>query len=163
MGWVEYLEAEELEITCGGIEIIFLAMERNTLITGNGKTKKIKVSFLKIIPNPKDNKTLGNLMAKFYKDGTVWIMVPVRKAYNYISRAKAIEPKLKGELMADNKVNKANEVDLPLNNLLVGGVNNIKIIIKTETQLSLAIRFSKPKMVQVIDLLSSNKEEVETL
>jgi len=114
-------------------------MEWNTLITSNSKTKKIKVSFLKIILNPKDNKTFGNLIAKFYKDRIVWIIVPVRKAYNYILRAKAIEPKLKGELVADNKVNKANKVDLPLNNLLISGVNNTKIIIKTETQLLLAI------------------------
>jgi hypothetical protein len=60
-------------------------------------------------------------------------MVLVRKVYNYILRAKAIEPKLKEELIVNNKVNKANKVDLPLNNLLVGGVNNTKIIIKTET------------------------------
>jgi hypothetical protein len=114
-------------------------MERNTLITSNSKTKKIKVLFLKIIPNPKDNKTLGNLIVKFYKDGTVWIIVLIRKAYNYILRAKAIEPKLKEELVADNKVNKANKVDLLLNNLLISGVNNTKIIIKMETQLLLAI------------------------
>jgi hypothetical protein len=139
IGWAEYLEAEELEITRGGIEIIFLAMERNTLITGNGKTKKIKVSFSKMIPNPEDDKTLGNLMAKFHKDGTVWIMVPVRKAYNYISRAKAMEPKLKGEPVADDEVDKADEVDLPLNDLSVGGVDNTKIIVKTEPQLLLAI------------------------
>jgi 6-phosphogluconate dehydrogenase (decarboxylating) len=122
-------------------------MEQNTLITSNGKTKKIKVLFSKMILNPKDNKTLRNLIAKFYKDGTVWIMVPVKKAYNYILRAKAIELKLKGELVADDKVNKANKVDLPLNNLLVNNVNNTKIIIKTKTQLLLAIQFSKPKMV----------------
>jgi hypothetical protein len=65
------LEAEELEITCGGIEIIFLAVERNVLITGNSKTKKTKVLFLKMIPNPEDDKTLRNLMGKFYKDGIV--------------------------------------------------------------------------------------------
>jgi 6-phosphogluconate dehydrogenase (decarboxylating) len=91
------------------------------------------VLFLKIILNPKDNKTLRNLMAKFYKDKIVWIMVLIRKVYNYILRAKAIELKLKRELVVDNKVNKANKVDLPLNNLLVSSVNNIKIIIKTET------------------------------
>jgi len=64
--------------------------------------------------------------------------------------------------VANNKVNKANEVDLPLNNLSVSGINNIKIIIKTKPQLSSAIRFSKPKIVQVINLLSSDKEEVKT-
>jgi hypothetical protein len=68
---VEYLEAEELEITYRGIKIIFLIVEQNVLITGNSKTKKIKVLFLKIIPNPKDNKTLGNLIRKFYKDRIV--------------------------------------------------------------------------------------------
>jgi 6-phosphogluconate dehydrogenase (decarboxylating) len=130
---VEYLEVKELKITYKGIEIIFLIIEQNTLITSNGKTKKIKVLFLKIILNPKDNKTLRNLMAKFYKDKIVWIMVLIRKVYNYILRAKAIELKLKRELVVDNKVNKANKVDLPLNNLLVSSVNNIKIIIKTET------------------------------
>jgi 6-phosphogluconate dehydrogenase (decarboxylating) len=130
---VEYLEVKELKITYKGIEIIFLIIEQNTLITSNGKTKKIKVLFLKIILNPKDNKTLRNLIAKFYKDKIVWIMVLIKKVYNYILRAKAIELKLKGELVVDNKVNKANKVDLPLNNLLVSSVNNIKIIIKTET------------------------------
>jgi hypothetical protein len=44
-----------------------------------------------------------------------------------------MELKLKRELVINNKVNKANKVDLPLNNLLVSGINNIKIIIKTET------------------------------
>jgi hypothetical protein len=68
---VEYLEVEKLEITYKGIEIIFLIIERNTLIISNGKTKKIKVLFLKIIPNLKDNKTFRNLMAKFYKDRIV--------------------------------------------------------------------------------------------
>ena len=86
-----------------------------------------------MILNPKDNKTLGNLIAKFYKDRTVWIIVPVKKVYNYILRAKAIELKLKRELVIDNKVDKANKVDLPLNNLLIDSINNIKIIIKIET------------------------------
>jgi hypothetical protein len=36
------------------------------------------------------------------------------------------------ELVADNKVNKANEVDLLLNSLLVNSINNIKVIIKKE-------------------------------
>jgi hypothetical protein len=115
-----------------------------------------------MIPNPKDNKTLRNLMAKFYKDGTVWIIVPVKKAYNYISRAKAIEPiepKVKGEPVAHNK---ADEADLPLNDLLVGGINSIGVIIKKEPQLSSVVQFSKPKKVQVINLVSSD-EEVETL
>jgi hypothetical protein len=129
-------------------------VERNTLITRNSKSKKIKVLFSKMILNPKDNKTLRNLMAKFYKDGIVWIMVLVKKAYNYIPRAKVIEPmepKVKGEPVvepvADDEVDKANEVDLPLNSLLVDGIDNIKVIIKKEPQLSLAIRFSKPKKV----------------
>jgi hypothetical protein len=59
---VEYLEAEELKITYRGIKIIFLIIEQTSPITSNGKTKKTKVSFSKIIPNPEDNKTLGNLM-----------------------------------------------------------------------------------------------------
>jgi hypothetical protein len=116
-----------------------------------------------MILNPKDNKTLRNLIAKFYKDRTVWIMVLVKKAHNYIPRAKVIELmelKVKGELVVDNEVNKANEVDLPLDNLLVGSINNIKVIVKKEPRLSLVIRFSKPKKVQVINLLLSN-EEVE--
>jgi hypothetical protein len=64
-------------------------------------------------------------------------MVPVKKAHNYIPRAKVmelIEPKVKGEPVvepvADDEVNKANEVDLPLNSLLVNGINNTKVIIK---------------------------------
>jgi hypothetical protein len=129
-------------------------VEQNTLITRNNKSKKIKVLFLKMISNPKDNKTLRNLMAKFHKDRIVWIIVFVKKAHNYIPRAKVmepIEPKVKGkpvvELMADNKVDKANKIDLPLNSLLVNGINNIKVIIKKEPQLSLVIRFSKPKKV----------------
>jgi 6-phosphogluconate dehydrogenase (decarboxylating) len=90
------------------------------------------VLFLKIILNPKDNKTLRNFIAKFYKDRIVWIIVLIKKVYNYILKAKAIELKLKGELVINNKVNKANKVDLLLNNLLVSNVNNIKIIkIKT--------------------------------
>jgi hypothetical protein len=32
--------------------------------------------------------------------------------------------------MVDNKVNKANKVDLLLNSLLVNSINNIKVIIK---------------------------------
>jgi hypothetical protein len=36
------------------------------------------------------------------------------------------------ELVVDNKVNKANKVDLLLNSLLVNSINNIKIIIKKE-------------------------------
>jgi len=119
------LEAEELEITYGGIKIIFLIVERNVLITGNSKTKKIKVLFLKMIPNPKDNKTLRNLIGKFYKDRIVWIMVPVKKAYNYMLRAKAMELmelKVKGELVIDSE----------LNNLLVSSINNIVVIIKKE-------------------------------
>jgi len=87
-----------------------------------------------MILNPEDNKTLRNLIAKFYKDRIVWIIVPVKKAYNYILRAKVIEPKVKGEPVvepvADNKVNKANKVDLLLNSLLINGINNIKVIIK---------------------------------
>jgi 6-phosphogluconate dehydrogenase (decarboxylating) len=87
-----------------------------------------------MIPNLEDNKTLRNLIAKFYKDRIVWIIVPVKKAYNYILRAKVIEPKVKGEPVvepvADNKVNKANKVDLLLNSLLINGINNIKVIIK---------------------------------
>jgi 6-phosphogluconate dehydrogenase (decarboxylating) len=81
--------------------------------------------FLKIIPNPKDNKTLRNLIEKFYKNRTVWIIVPIKKIYNYISRAKAIkliEPKVKGEPVIDSE----------LNNLLVGGINNTIVIIKKE-------------------------------
>jgi hypothetical protein len=89
-----------------------------------------------MILNLEDDKTLGNLMAKFYKDGIVWIIVLVKKAHNYILRAKVIEPKVKGELVVepvvDNKVDKANEVDLPLNSLLVDGINNTKVIIKKE-------------------------------
>jgi 6-phosphogluconate dehydrogenase (decarboxylating) len=96
-----------------------------------------------MIPNLEDNKTLRNLIAKFYKDRIVWIIVPVKKAYNYILRAKVIEPKVKGELVvepvADNKVNKANKVDLLLNSLLINGINNIKVIIKKKPQLSLVI------------------------
>jgi hypothetical protein len=92
--------------------------------------------FSKIILNPEDNKTLGNLIAKFYKDRIVWIIVLVKKAYNYIPRAKVIELKVKGELVVepvvDNKVNKANEVDLPLNSLLINSINNTKVIIKKE-------------------------------
>ena len=71
-------------------------------------------------------------MAKFYKDGIIWIMVPVKKVHNYILRAKAmkpIEPKVKGEPVAYNKANKA---DLPLNDLLVGGINSVGVIIKKE-------------------------------
>ena len=86
-------------------------------------------------------------MAKFYKDRIVWIIVPIKKAYNYILRAKAIEPmelKVKGEPVAYNKANKA---DLPLNNLSISGVNSIRVIIKKEPQLSLVVRFSKPKKV----------------
>jgi hypothetical protein len=108
-------------------------VERNTLITSNSKTKKTKVLFLKMILNPKDNKTLGNLMAKFYKDGIVWIIVPIKKVYNYILRAEVIEPKVKGEPIIDNKVVKADEVDLPLNNyLLISGINSVGVIIKKE-------------------------------
>jgi hypothetical protein len=40
-----------------------------------------------------------------------------------------MEPKVKGEPVAYNK---ANEADLPLNNLLVSSVNSIKVIIKKE-------------------------------
>jgi hypothetical protein len=36
------------------------------------------------------------------------------------------------EPVADNKVNKASEVDLLLNSLLVNGINNTKVIIKKE-------------------------------
>jgi hypothetical protein len=32
--------------------------------------------------------------------------------------------------VADNKVNKANKVDLPLNSLLINNINNTKVIIK---------------------------------
>ena len=92
-----------------------------------------------MILNPKDNKTLRNLIAKFYKNRIVWIMVSIKKAHNYIPRAKVIEPiepKVKGEpvveLVADDKVNKANKVDLLLNSLLVNSINNIKVIIKKE-------------------------------
>ena len=55
-----------------------------------------------------------------------------------------IEPKVKGEPVAHNKANKA---DLPLNNLLVGDINSIGVIIKKEPQLSLVVRFSKLKKV----------------
>jgi hypothetical protein len=45
------------------------------------------------------------------------------RRHNYILRAKVIKPKVKGEPViepvANNKVNKANKVDLPLNSLLV--------------------------------------------
>jgi hypothetical protein len=45
-----------------------------------------------------------------------------------------MEPKVKGEpvveLVADDKVNKANKVDLLLNSLLVNSINNTKVIIK---------------------------------
>jgi hypothetical protein len=71
-------------------------------------------------------------MAKFYKDRIVWIMVPIKKAHNYILRAKVIKPmelKVKGELVAHNK---ADEADLPLNNLSVSGVNSVRVIIKKE-------------------------------
>jgi hypothetical protein len=34
------------------------------------------------------------------------------------------------ELVVDDKVNKANKVDLLLNSLLVNSINNIKVIIK---------------------------------
>jgi hypothetical protein len=57
-------------------------------------------------------------------------MVLIKKAHNYILRAKVIELKVKEEPVADNKVNKANEVDLLLNSLLINSINNIKIIIK---------------------------------
>ena len=50
---------------------------------------------------------------------------------------------------------------MPLNNLLISGVDSVGVIIKKEPQLSLAVRFSKPKKVQVVDLVSSD-EEVET-
>jgi hypothetical protein len=70
-------------------------------------------------------------------------MVPIKKAHNYILRAKVIEPKVKGEPVvkpvADNKVNKANKVNLLLNNLLVNSINNTKVIIKKKPQLSLVI------------------------
>jgi hypothetical protein len=59
-------------------------------------------------------------------------MVSIKKAHNYILRAKAIEliePKVKGEPVAYNK---ANEADLLLNNLLVSSVNSIGVIIKKE-------------------------------
>jgi hypothetical protein len=36
------------------------------------------------------------------------------------------------EPVVDNKVNKASEVNLLLNSLLVNGINNIKVIIKKE-------------------------------
>ena len=65
-------------------------------------------------------------------------------------RAKAIELielKVKGELVANNKVNKANKVDLLLNNLLVNSINNTKVIIKKKPRLSLVIQFSKLKKV----------------
>jgi hypothetical protein len=95
------------------------------LIISNSKTKKIKVLFLKIIPNPKDNKTLGNFIRKFYKDRIVWIIVLIKKAYNYILRAKVmklIELKVKEKLVINSK----------LNNLLVSSINNIVVIIKKE-------------------------------
>jgi hypothetical protein len=47
-------------------------------------------------------------------------------------RAKVIEPikpKVKGEPVAYNK---ANEADLPLNNLLVSSINSVRVIIKKE-------------------------------
>jgi hypothetical protein len=87
--------------------------------------------FLKIIFNPKDNKTLGNLMVKFYKDRIVWIIVSIKKVYNYILRAEVIELKVKRELIVDNEVIKANKVDLPLNNhLLISSINSVGVIIK---------------------------------
>ena len=122
---MEYLKTKKLEITYKGIEIIFLIIEQNILIISNSKTKKIKVLFLKIIPNPKDNKTLRNLIRKFYKDGIVWIIVLIKKVYNYILRAKAIElikPKVKEELVINSKPN----------NLLISNVNNIIVIVKKE-------------------------------
>jgi hypothetical protein len=87
--------------------------------------------FLKIIFNLKDNKTLGNLMVKFYKDRIVWIIVSIKKVYNYILRAEVIELKVKRELIVDNEVIKANKVDLPLNNhLLISSINSVGVIIK---------------------------------
>jgi hypothetical protein len=87
--------------------------------------------FLKIIFNPKDNKTLGNLIVKFYKDRIVWIIVSIKKVYNYILRAEVIELKVKRELIVDNEVIKANKVDLPLNNhLLISSINSVGVIIK---------------------------------
>jgi hypothetical protein len=59
-------------------------------------------------------------------------MVLIKKAHNYISRAKVMElmePKVKGEPVVYNE---ANEADLLLNNLLVGGVNSVGVIIKKE-------------------------------
>ena len=54
------------------------------------------------------------------------IIILIKKIYNYILRAKVIEPiVVKGEL-----VNKANNMDLLLNNLLISNINNIKVIIK---------------------------------
>ena len=50
-------------------------------------------------------------------------------------RAKVIELmelKVKGELVADDEVDKADKADLLLNNLLVSGVDNIGVIIKKE-------------------------------
>jgi hypothetical protein len=71
-------------------------------------------------------------------------------------RAEAIKP----IVVKGKPVNKANNTDLLLNNPLISGINNIKVIIKKEPQLSLVVRFSKPKKVQVIKLLSNS--EVET-
>ena len=71
-------------------------------------------------------------MAKFHKDRTVQIIVLIKKVYNYILRAKVIELielKVKGEPVVYNK---ANKVDLLLNNLLIYNINNTKVIIKKE-------------------------------
>jgi len=51
------------------------------------------------------------------------------------------------EPVADDKVNKANKVDLPLNSLSVNSINNTKVIIKKKPRLSLVIQFSKLKKV----------------
>jgi len=64
-------------------------------------------------------------------------MVLVKKAYNYMPRAKALERvglKLKRELIVNEKADKGitNKVDLPLNNLSVININNIIIIVKKE-------------------------------
>jgi hypothetical protein len=80
-------------------------------------------------------------------------MVSVKKTYNYIPRAEAMEP----IVVKEEPVNKANNTDLPLNNPLISGINNAKVIIKKEPQLSSVIQFSKLKKVQVIKL-SSNSE-----
>jgi hypothetical protein len=53
-------------------------------------------------------------------------MVFIKKIYNYMLRAEVIEL----IVVKEELVNKANNMDLLLNNLLVSGINNAKVIIK---------------------------------